>query len=295
MTNQLHTQRSHGFTLVEVMISIMVLLVISVLTASMISQSIKDKARMQRNIDEVSSIRSAMKVMERDIQMAFHYQDIGQELKDILKKKRTKKNPNVNDPPPAEDSSPSEPKPNPTAFLGSENQLHFTSLNHVRVFTNRPEGDQQEVGYFISDCRKLGQPDKSTKCLWRRNTPTLDDKVDEGGTERVLLEDLSTLSFRYLEAEADEWVTVWKSTDTGDARTADKFPDAVEITLIVDRGNDREDKLVAVIPIRHPNNKKKKEANPNSETTNPDDGSADDGADEDGGDDGGEDEDGGGN
>ena len=69
-----------GFTLIEVLIAMMILATLSVLTAQSISRSIRDKARIQNNIDNASSLEIAFKIIERDIQMTFNFRDVQYEV-----------------------------------------------------------------------------------------------------------------------------------------------------------------------------------------------------------------------
>ena len=252
-------KRDLGFTLIEVLIAVSILAILSLLTGQSIQNAIRDKNRIQKNIDHSSSLRSAFKVIERDIQMAFNFKDLNQQVVEKLKAEEEKrKNQGQSDnrpPPPGFAPQAQEPL---TQFLGDREQIHFTSLNHVRMFADARESDQQEVGYYVAQCRKLGQPDKTTRCLWRRTTPYLDERVDEGGSARVLLEDVSNLEFRFYSIEKEDWVETWRSGEGGDAITRNKFPDAVEVTLETEK-NDRKLMLSSIVPIRHPNNRELKD------------------------------------
>ena len=94
--------------------------------------------------------------------------------------------------------------------------------------------------------------------MWRRISPVIDDKVDEGGDETVLLENVTDLKFRYLGPGSEEdWRQDWISGEGGDAITKNKFPYAVEITLEVQNKNIKNDKplaMTAVAAIANPNN-----------------------------------------
>ena len=89
--------------------------------------------------------------------------------------------------------------------------------------------------YFIKNCKSLVNPDVSTKCLWRRTSPYLDDKVDEGGTESVLIEGVTKFELRYFGKEKEDWVDSWDSTTENDDSIKNKFPSAVEVTLTIEQ------------------------------------------------------------
>lgn len=172
--------------------------------------------------------------------------------------------------------------PQLTQFIGEKETLNFTSLSHIRTRQDSPSSDQAEIGYFVRDCRPRLNKEKKSKCLWRRVSPILDDKVEEGGEETVLLEDVDRFELRYLgPGREEEWVDNWKTDQRGDAITQNKFPYAVEITLgIRDRSVDKDKAytVTSVASLRHPNNfepspkeqqeQAKENANKNNQETN---------------------------
>jgi hypothetical protein len=54
-------------------------------------------------------------------------------------------------------------------------------------------------------------------------------------------------------SEEKEWLTTWKSVETTDSKTLYKFPEAVEIDLVIEK-NKREIKLSTIAAIHMPNN-----------------------------------------
>ena len=69
-----------GFTLLELLLAMSLMAFLSVMTMQSIQRALKTKAKLQKNIDLQSSIRDALRVMERDIQLAFHYRLYGASL-----------------------------------------------------------------------------------------------------------------------------------------------------------------------------------------------------------------------
>jgi prepilin-type N-terminal cleavage/methylation domain-containing protein len=257
-----------GFTLIEVLLAIVILAVLSALTAGSIQRSLKVKAKIQYDIDRESVLRNAFRLMTKDIKTAFHFRNINQELKEEMAKAAAAVPPPAGAPPP--------PPPDPTQvnpddvppkqltqFIGDEESLHFTSLNHIRMMQDSKESDQEEVGYFVETCKGRSEESKSSKCLLRRTSAIIDDDVTKGGSAIVLLENIQTFKMKYLGKGKDDWVTVWKTDEKGDDVTKNNFPQAVEVTLIT-KDNEREFGISSVIPIQFPNNKveKKSEALP---------------------------------
>lgn len=268
--------KRNGFTLIEVVIAMTIMAFLTVMVSQAMRRSADFKSKVQKNIDQRSAISSAMRILERDINLAFHYQDVNTEvLKEIEKKKKGTGNQaktgqqqsGQSGPPQGQRQSQSgqggqnqmyanfkirEIKYH-TAFTGAKDSIHFTNLNNITVQPGQRVSDQQEVGYFVKSCKSLSNPDVSTKCLWRRTSPYLDDKVDEGGTESVLIEGVKKFELRYFGKEKEDWVDSWDSTSESDDTIKGKFPSAVEVTLTVEQ-NKKEISAIRVVALRFPNN-----------------------------------------
>ena len=136
--------------------------------------------------------------------------------------------------------------------------MDFTSLSYTRTKAQDPASDQAEISYYLERCKSRLNKEKTSTCLWRRAFPYIDEDLTQGGEARVLLEDVKLLKFRYRgTGEETEWLTQWRSNDSGDTRTQNKFPHAVEIHLeILDETNPNS-KLITlrkVASIKFPNN-----------------------------------------
>jgi hypothetical protein len=281
------------------MIAVSILAFVSIFTTQAIQRAIRNKAKIQNQMDRRSQLRDALQVMSKDINLAFHYYDINVDLYNQAWKERIRRkeeeekkakagsgSSEEKTDPAGEPTSPTTPpstaesdaqttsqslrerfkekkQKNLTQFLGEAKSLHFTSLNHVRTQKESKQSDQMEVGYYLDTCRGRINKDKTSECLWRRVSPIIDDKVDEGGTASVLLENVTRFELRYLGQDYDgEYTENWKSAEAEarDDRQKGNFPDAVEITLeIQDKSQKRQKPLAMtlVAPIRFPNNKKK--------------------------------------
>lgn len=261
--------KKNGFTLIEVVIAMSIMAFLTVMVSQSIRRSAEFKKKVQKNIDQRSAVNSAMRIIERDINLAFHYQDINTEvLKEIEKKKKSSTTQKSNGKTPTtpqttgSDSSSSQiysnwkirDIPNYTGFIGKKDAINFTNLNNITVQPGEKVSDQQEVGYFVKNCKSLVDPNVSVKCLWRRTSAYVDDKLEEGGTESVLIEGVKKFELRYFGKEKEDWVDSWNSTaESGDDTTKNKFPQAVEITLTVEQ-NKKEISAIRVVALRFPNN-----------------------------------------
>lgn len=274
-------KNNNGFTLIEVIISVTILAFLSMYTAQTIQSGLQSKVKIQKQIDRDSRLRDALKVMADDIRQSFNYHDINIELfnnaQDERKKKASQKK--TTPPPTTGTPPPSDPPPSTTTppvtkefkkkkeviltqFIGTSEALHFTSTSHTRSVADTPYSNQAEIGYFLKTCRNRTIKENKSNCLWRRVSPIIDDKVEEDGTETVLLENVQKFELRYLGPQREEeWVDNWMTDVRGDAVTKSTFPYAVEITIEVFNKNLEKDKPLAmtlVAPLSFPNNLKKK-------------------------------------
>jgi prepilin-type N-terminal cleavage/methylation domain-containing protein len=275
-----------GMTLIEVMISLLILSFIAIFTGQSIRNALNSKTRIQKNIDVQGSLRDALSVMERDINLAFQFRDPNISLYNAAIQQREK---NLQEqqkggakPPPAQaqngmgggfnnpfsDTPPAEKlAPRPvrvlTQFVGEKDKLSFSSLSNVRLRADDPSSSIAEIGYSLKNCRRRTSQEKSSSCLWRRVSPMLGTDITKGGSETVLLENVEDFQLRYLgPGKPDEWVDFWASNERGDDTTRFKFPYAVEITLEVSDPTQtngtkkRTYRMTKVAEIRNPNNLK---------------------------------------
>ncbi len=231
--------------------------VIGLLASNAIRGGMQNKRKLDARLTVETSVFDALRLMATDVERAFHYQYA---LYEIDKQAITKKKPR-----PAQDGAyvndPNELPPPPerlTQFIGKADQVHFTTLNHQRTVANSHESNIVEVGYYINDC-KSRVTDKTSRCLWRRNSLTLDNDVTRGGESTLLLDNVTDFKLEYLNEDFNdkEWRSTWISDANGDARTQNKFPLMVKITLEI---HDKDSKDIGkfrqtvITTVRFPNN-----------------------------------------
>lgn len=264
-----------GFTLIEVLLSVTILATLSMLAARAISQAVKAKVKIQDQIDDVSRMRDALRLIERDVNLAYHHRDFEKELQDLVKKKN---NPNPQqqhqqqnglpqpelpslggpgNPANGSASREAERKDPTTFFMGNEEKMDFATMNNARMIKNSRQADFIEVGYSLKSCTSANGK-TSSKCLWRRSSNVVDDDVTTGGDEVVLLENVTEFALKYIGKGKQDWVKEWKSDKTGDAATKDNFPAAVQISLTVQKETPGKGKkkysMQITAPIHFPNN-----------------------------------------
>ena len=279
-----------GFTLLELIISLALLSVMMLFTNQSIQNGIRAKAKIQDQIEEMSQVRDSLRIMNRDLQQAYHYRDIEAEFKKAVQQ-ATSSTPAT--PPPATATAPgvpgTPPPPNPatqqtavwmqqwmnkdpyridptTHFVGTGEDVFFVTLNTGRMSENQAQADFAKVGYFLTSCRKPGATGQTSKCLARSESPLIETDVTIKGPQTVLLENVTEFKLRYIGAGKTDWVSEWNSK-SGDGAARNNFPEAVEISLTTARGEGDKKKKVSmqwIAPLHFPNNN----PNPSGENAN---------------------------
>lgn len=261
MTSRLKKSNS-GFTLLEVILAITILSTLTVLSTQAISRALKARTKIQAEVDDVSALRDSMRMIKSDINLAFHHRDFEKEIQDLV----TKKSSGALRPGTPNPSQPATPprqakRQDPiTDFVGTDNEMNFITLNGGRTVSNIQQADFVEVGYSLKSCNNL-TTNQASQCLYRRTQGLLDDDIKTGGNEIVMLENVTEFKLRYIGETKQDWVTQWNSSvNSSDAGTKGLFPDAVEVSLSIEREIEKKQRSYSmqfVIPVHFPNNPQK--------------------------------------
>lgn len=269
---------ANGMTLLEVMIALAIMSTLMVFSSSSIQQALTSKLKIQTQLDDMSRVRDALRIIERDVNLAYHYQDLEMEFRDSMKKQFTPQ-PGVpgqpppqpppaggTAPPPVQYNDPKEAerranrvKPE-TDFVGAEDSMYFPTLNSGRISETVLQADFIKVGYFLEECARPGKNKETvrSKCLFRRQSNVVEGDPTKGGEPVVLLENIAEFKLRYKGPGKQDWITDWKSNG-GDGGAKGKFPSLVEISLVTDKGSAGKPKRISmqiVVPVRFTNNDK---------------------------------------
>lgn len=250
-----------GFTLLEVILAISILSTLTVLSTQTISRALKARTKIQAEVDDVSALRDSMRMIKTDINMAYHHRDFEKEILDLAAKstgpiKAGQPNPSQSTPT-TRQTKRQDPA---TDFIGIDNEINFVTMNGARTVSNVVQADFIEVGYSLKACNNLTTK-KASQCLYRRTQSLIDDDVKTGGNEIVMLQEVSEFKLRYIGETKQDWINQWNSTpSSSDAGTRGLFPDAVEVSLTIDREFEKKPRSYSmqfVIPIHFPNNSEK--------------------------------------
>ena len=191
-------------TLIEVMVAMAVMAIIMTLLYSGFSQTAMNKKRVEERVDRNHEIRMGLERMAREISMAY----VSAQL-----------NPNPT------------LRPVITAFVGKEDgsgsRLDFTSFSHQRLYRDAHESDQNELSYFVTE----DPEDNSLDVLARREQRRVDDKPQEGGQIQVLVRNVVSVEFSFLDSFTKEWTNTWDTTQP--AMHPNRLPTQVKILLTV--------------------------------------------------------------
>lgn len=248
------SRNEKGMTLFEVLIVTLLLAVMGMLTFNSIRETTRSKVKIERNLDSIAGVRDALHIMTRDINMAFHWRDVNEDLKNAIVSEARAANKPI---PPSMAATPNPystkiPTEKITSFIGTEKDLHFTALSNMRTIKDSPESDQAEIGYFLRSVKTSGGG--NTQALIRRTTPVLDEDVTKGGDETILLGNITQFKLAYIgDQPDDDWKSEWKSLEGLDDKTRGKFPAAVEITIETEFEGIKT-KLSTIASIHMPNN-----------------------------------------
>ena len=123
-----------------------------------------------------------------------------------------------------------------TGMKGTDQRVDFSTMSHFHFQRNAKDTDQSTVGYYLKDAEfGLFQ-------LMRRESPRLSDKIDEGGSSYVLVDNVKEFKLEYYDSNKTEWVKEW---DTASVSVLNRLPQAVKIDLtVVEKEDDEEEEIL---------------------------------------------------
>ncbi|MBX2796247.1 MAG: GspJ family type II secretion system protein [Myxococcales bacterium] len=187
-----------GLTLVEAMVAIAILLVMSLVVAESLRNSIEFHNLLSNRDGTVRTARVVLSKLKRDLQLSY------------LSPNRT------------------QPQRFLTVFVGLDEEpdkLYFATLNHQRLYLNSREADLAEVTVWAESSKE-----GPGYTLYHREAPRIDGEPDEQGVVWPLARNVRSFSLRFLDQQSGEWREEW---DSRGADTPYRLPRAVEIALVL--------------------------------------------------------------
>lgn len=243
-----------GFTLIEVLISITLLIIISLSIYQATTQTYRYRDTLIREGDFYNSIRLSMGIMERDIALLF-----SPKMMNPLFSADPPPTPNINDPdagfnnaynpPPVADQTLTDLMASElgqttdywlgitdktairnSRFVGTEDSIRFVSASHQRIYKNFPESDFVKILYEMRD-DKDENAIEGTKVLFKIEDPNVFDDVEKKGKtskQYALLPGVKSIKFRYYRKDKKVWELQW---DSSKADLVGLFPDLIEVQI----------------------------------------------------------------
>jgi general secretion pathway protein J len=192
-----------GFTLLEIIVAVAITAMIGAVIAAAFASGFRAKELVESEAERYRGLRISMDRMVHEIGAAF--------VSDRYDLRRFR---DQND--------------RPTNFIGTRDRLLFTSLAHQRLYADAKESDQMVVEYSVRTSTAAGA--RGRQDLMRRENPNLygEDRMDRGGAEDVLLEDVKRVEFSYWDSDKKDWVNEW---DTRRQEKKSILPTRVKIAL----------------------------------------------------------------
>lgn len=246
MTSRLRSKKS-GFTLLEVLISIALLVVISFGIYRATSDTYKLRAILSVDGEFYNGIRMAFSMIEKDVSMVYN---------PLIFLPPDPKKPKGTQPQIPAPGSPEEQELQAmtqgdrdkgseywgsivdktglrvSRFHGTDNSMTFITLSNLRVYKDTKESYFAKVSYSSAD-DKNPLPDIQGQALVRTISTNAFHVEKDGEKELrryVLLQGVQNFKIRYYRKDKDQWLSAWDS-DSQDLRGL--YPDVIEFTVRV--------------------------------------------------------------
>lgn len=190
--------RRSGFTLIEVVVALAVMVIIGTITWSTMASTLDMRDYLEEADVTSRSARVALDRLARELEVAF--------LTNNTSAVNTYR----------------------TVFVGEDgtdtDTVWFATLTHQRRYRNSRESDQTEITVWADD-----DPEHpGTMVLYHREAPRIDHEPDQDGAIAPIARKVTRFDLTYLDGSTGEWTDEWDST--GIEQTG-KLPRAVQIVL----------------------------------------------------------------
>lgn len=267
ISNLLHkAKKQEGFTLIEVMIAIVLLVMISLAIYQATTQTYKYRAQIINEGDFYSGIRLALGLMDRDIAALFSPVNFNPNTK-----------PRAADPstpeaavdqiqqglrtPPGNVRNPEEAEKfnllsrsdlgktsdfwlpatdltaiRPSRFVGTDTKISFVSASHVRLYKDSKESEYAKITYELREDKESSEQIASgTRLLVKiEDADVFNDentfRKEKNARVYPLLPGVKSLKFRYYRKDKKTWENAW---DSNRDDMMGMYPDLIELKIEV--------------------------------------------------------------
>ncbi len=249
-------ERTAGFTLLEVLISITILIFISLAIYQSMTQTFRMRDVLIREGDFYNGIRLSMGLVERDLNMLFS------PVAYLPPKPKTPQRPGFPGQPGGFGQQPGAQPPTQdeletaaelgkltdfwlpstvktgvrlSRFVGEEQKMSFITSSHQRLYKDRPESEFVKVTYELREEKDEDYRLEGARTLVKIvDTNVFDDeeKKDTWKKAYYILPGVKTMTFRYFRRDKKSWQNKWDNGKTDDDLNG-KYPDLVEIKIEV--------------------------------------------------------------
>ena len=233
-----------GFTLLEVLISMSILVFISFAIFQATTQTYKLRDTLMTEGNFYNSIRLSTTILQRDIALIYS---------PLVTMNIKKPDPNT----PPGTVNPQEALINsagddlgqtftfwsraidisgvrPARFTGTDNKLTFISLSHIRIYKDAPESEFAKITYELKR-EKSDAENPDTQILVKTESPNafaVDESRDTMGRSYELLHGVKKLSYTYYQRDGNTWKN-FRSWDSDKEETKNLIPDIIELKIEV--------------------------------------------------------------
>ena len=201
--NRGRSQGRRGFTLLEVLVSIAIVGVMSIVIYGTLDGLTRTSRAVSVVDDRYAQGRLAVDRVSRELSAAFISAHEPFSEMQLVRK---------------------------TAFVGhndsSGDRVDFNSFSHRRLQHQSHESDQNELSYFV-----VRRPGTRISDLVRREAKYLDTDPGRGGVVQVLAEDVERFELKYLDSTTGEWRDDWDSVQA--AAQFGRLPAAVWVVVVL--------------------------------------------------------------
>jgi prepilin-type N-terminal cleavage/methylation domain-containing protein len=204
-----------GFTLLEVLISMAILVIIMAALYSAYTTNVEAIQIARQNGEVHQAARIVLDRMTKDIQSALIQASVPSEKVQL-------------------------------GLIGQDREIDgkradridFSTVTHLSLTETGPASDLCDIGYLVEE-----DPDDKTLVLWRRDTLTAQDDLTKGGTLQEMARNVLEFNLTYQDSMGE----VWDTWNTLEGRPGSGLPVLIRVRLVLKDELNREHVFITSI------------------------------------------------